>query len=685
MIYIGVIYSIIAIMLIFIMVSLTNKECTSLKKVYLMMIACLFIWISADAVNFFISRTSMKLFIYKFKYIGVLPLPNLLMILAMKYCTKKKRIKPKLLKLTWIVPIISFVVIITNSYHNLFWKSLYVAELHNGISVMTEYGVAFWIFVAIAYVFLFISILILISCYFNLPKYYRGQTILIITAMIPVIVANVISIFEIINLEYDITALGLIPCTIIYRYILFDTIIPQVIPKSREIIIDSLKNIIFVIEKDGKIIDSNDMARKVFGKYEINIKFGKFEKVFEELLVKANATMHKKNDHVEIRVMIDDREYYFVKNESLIYDKGEVIGKVIFFNDISYMKITMNKLEIMAKQDMLTGLFNRLYFDEQVSKIGNLDIEDKLPIAIIKGDINSIKMINDVLGKKMGDKLIVKMAGIIKDIVPENSFVARVGGDEFGIILFNTKEELVIKMIKGIKKRCEDEGEGINNLSICLGYSIMENEDKSIDKHLEYADNCMYRKKMMESKSARSSIIDSLKIALEQSNYETKEHAERTRELASKLAKKIGIKENRLSDIEMLALLHDIGKLAVPDSILMKPEKLTDEEFEVIKTHSQKGYEIAVSSPNLINIAEGILHHHERWDGRGYPEGLKGEEIPIESRIITIVDSYDVMTNDRPYHNAMPKEKAIEELLRCKGSQFDPELVDLMIEMLEKQ
>ncbi len=683
MICFGVIYSIITIMLICIMVSLSNKESTSLKRVYIIMIACLCIWVGSDAVNLFVSNTYMKLFIYKFKYIGIVTLPNLFMILAMKYSSKRNIIKLKIIKVTWLVPIISFILIITNSYHNLFWESLYVGEFKNGISVITVYGVAFWVFAAISYAFLFISVFILISCYFNFPKYYRGQIILIIFGVIPVLVANINSVFEIIYFGYDLTALGFIPYTIISRYIFFNPIDLEVIPKAREIIIDSLKNIIFITAKDGKIIDSNDMANKVCMKYNINIKFQKFEKVFQEFVIKTNGVIEEENEHVEIRAMLDDGEAYFVKNESLIYEKGEVIGKVIFLNDISYMKIAMNKLEIMAKQDMLTGLFNRLYFDEQVSKIGSLDVEDKLPIAIVKGDINSIKMINDVLGKKMGDKLIVKMANIIKDIVPENSLIARVGGDEFGIILFNTKEELVIKMIKAIKKRCEDEGEGINNLSICLGYSIMENKEKSIDKHLEYADNFMYRKKMMESKSARSSIVDSLKVALEQSNYETKEHAERTRELASKLALKIGMKENRLSDIEMLALLHDIGKLAIPDSILMKPEKLTDEEFEVIKTHSQKGYEIAVSSPNLLNIAEGILHHHERWDGRGYPDGLKGEEIPIESRIITIIDSYDVMTNDRPYHKAMTQEKAIEELLRCKGSQFDPELVDLMIEMLK--
>ncbi|WBW96526.1 HD domain-containing phosphohydrolase [Oceanirhabdus sp. W0125-5] len=682
--YIGVIYSVIAIMLICIMVSLVNKECTSLKKIYLAMIACLFVWVSADTVNFFAYGTYIKLFLYNFKYLGILPLPNLLMILSMKYCSKNNIIKQEIIKITWIIPIISFVLLSTNSYHKLFFKSLYVAEVHNELSVVSVYGVAFWIFAAIAYGFLFISILILISCYFNLPKYYRGQTILIIIAMIPALVANIISIFELTYLNYDVTALGFIPCVIIYRYILFDAVVAEVIPKSREIIIDSLRNIIIITSKDGKIIDSNDMAKKVFGKYDINIKLEKFEKVFQELVIKSKAEVTKEIDRVEIKILVDGKEYYFVKNESAICEDGENLGKVIFLNDISYMKVAMKKLETMAKKDMLTGLFNRVYFDEQIYAIGKSNIEDKLPLAIVKGDINSMKMINDALGKKMGDKLIVKMSEIIKALVPENSLVARVGGDEFGIILFNTKEEIVLNMINGIKKRCEDEGEGLNNLSMCLGYSIMENVEKNIDKHVECADNFMYRKKMMESRSARSSVIDSLKVALEQSNYETKEHAERTRELAVKLAKRVGIKQNKINDIEMLALLHDIGKLAIPDSILMKPGKLTDEEFEVIKTHSQKGYDIAISSPNLINIAEGILHHHERWDGRGYPKGLKGEEIPIESRIITIVDSYDVMTNDRPYHKAMPKEKAIEELLRCKGSQFDPQLVDIMIEMVNE-
>jgi HD-GYP domain-containing protein (c-di-GMP phosphodiesterase class II) len=172
-------------------------------------------------------------------------------------------------------------------------------------------------------------------------------------------------------------------------------------------------------------------------------------------------------------------------------------------------------------------------------------------------------------------------------------------------------------------------------------------------------------------------------FALEERNIETMEHMDRTRQLAISLGINIGLPDYLLNDLSLLALLHDIGKLGIPDEILLKPGPLNAQEWEVMKNHSEKGYHIASSIPEMISIAQAILHHHEHWNGRGYPYGLQGEEIPLLSRIISIVDAFDVMTHDRPYHQAITPTDALKEIRSCAGSQFDPELARVFIANLQ--
>ncbi len=195
----------------------------------------------------------------------------------------------------------------------------------------------------------------------------------------------------------------------------------------------------------------------------------------------------------------------------------------------------------------------------------------------------------------------------------------------------------------------------------------------------------MYKHKLVEKQSSHSSIIISLQKALEERNYETQEHTLRIKSLALELGKILDFSDERLDELSLLSSLHDIGKIAIADNIVLKHSKLTGKEYELMKKHSEIGLRIASSNPNLAAIAKGILSHHERWDGTGYPMGLKGEAIPIIARIITIVDAYDAMTNDRPYRKAHSKEYAIKELLKYAGKQFDPVLVEHFMKIVSKE
>lgn len=205
------------------------------------------------------------------------------------------------------------------------------------------------------------------------------------------------------------------------------------------------------------------------------------------------------------------------------------------------------------------------------------------------------------------------------------------------------------------------------------------------DSIIKVAEDNTYRYILLPDESLHSSIISSIKTILLEKSQETEEHAQRLVELSKTIGKKMNLTDEQLDELELLSVLHDIGKIGVNDSILNKPGKLTEEEWVEMKKHPENGYRIAMSTPELVSIANYILCHHERWDGKGYPQGLKGPNIPLFSRILAIVDAYDAMTQDRLYRKAITKETAIAEIKRNAGTQFDPEIAEIFIEAFYKK
>ena len=190
-------------------------------------------------------------------------------------------------------------------------------------------------------------------------------------------------------------------------------------------------------------------------------------------------------------------------------------------------------------------------------------------------------------------------------------------------------------------------------------------------------------KKLLQKKSVKNSILTSLKEGLNVKSGETESHTARVAESAVKVGAMLDLEMSQLDELKIAADLHDIGKIGISEDILLKQGKLTDEEYRIMKTHSEKGYRIINATSELQSIAKAVLYHHERWDGTGYPMGLKGEQIPIISRIISVCDAFDVMTNDRIYKKAISKEDAIAEVKRCSGTQFDPKVVESFLKCFD--
>jgi len=361
-----------------------------------------------------------------------------------------------------------------------------------------------------------------------------------------------------------------------------------------------------------------------------------------------------------------------------ILKAGQVVGERGFKKDAKPCKSLEDELIYLNTHDRLTGLFDRNYF---MKKLRMYVSNERFPLTVIIADINGLKIVNEVFGLEVGDLLLTKTAEIIKNSTGIDSIAARWSGDEFAITLPNTDDAAADIICCNISNKCTGmEGCPVKP-SIALGNATLTSMTQDMNGVIFRAEDRMYRQKLLESQSTHSSIIASLRKALFEKSFETEEHAQRMRKMSMKIGKKIGLSRDEQDELCLLSVLHDIGKIAIPDSILSKPGKLTDVEREEMKRHSEIGYHIAAASNELSSIAEFILSHHERWDGSGYPQGLKGNETPKLARIVAVVDAYDVITSERPYKPALSHDKAIKEIRRCSGTQFEPDIAEAFCSM----
>jgi len=338
------------------------------------------------------------------------------------------------------------------------------------------------------------------------------------------------------------------------------------------------------------------------------------------------------------------------------------------------------QIKFLSIHDQLTGLYNRVYFENELKR---LEGSQSYPITVISADLDDLKLINESLGQKEGDRILVACAEILRKPLRRGDILARVGGDEFLALLLMADQQDANEYVDAVNRATEafNKADCELPISISLGFSVSHNAAISLENAVKEADTAMRFDKQNRSESARSQVVKALLAALSERDFIAGGHAERLDELCEKIGRVVGLDRQSLSNLSLLAQVHDLGKVGIPDRILFKESGLTEDEWVIMKRHPEIGCRIAQSSPDLSAVAEMILKHHEKWDGSGYPLGLKGEQIPIECRILAIVDAYDAMTNDRPYRKAKSSAEAIAELKRYSGKQFDPQLVEIFLSL----
>ncbi|WP_312699671.1 diguanylate cyclase [Sedimentibacter sp.] len=341
--------------------------------------------------------------------------------------------------------------------------------------------------------------------------------------------------------------------------------------------------------------------------------------------------------------------------------------------------IEESKKELMFKtyHDELTGLYNRMYMAEFLKK---LEEEKYLPFSVIMGDLNGLKITNDTFGHEAGDRMLIKLSEIIKENIKEKHVACRIGGDEIVVFMPFTSEQEAVDIVENIRSAVLNADDDPIKPLIALGCATMyEDDPNSYSRLFKLAEDRMYADKMADSERTYDMIISSIKKNLHENKYESREHFERLTEMCRQLGKNLNLEKNDIENLVLLSELHDIGKAGLEKEILLKEGPLTAEEWQKVKRHPELGFKIVSASTKFSHIGKGIFAHHEHWNGSGYPQGLKGEEIPFIARLFSIVEAYDVMTHERPYKPTYAKERAIKELKDNSGIQFDPNLVELFV------
>ena len=358
----------------------------------------------------------------------------------------------------------------------------------------------------------------------------------------------------------------------------------------------------------------------------------------------------------------------------------EVLEGIVL--DISDQKNKEHQIAYLSEHDPLTGLWNRNYQEQEKQR---LDKPEFLPLSIAICDIDGLRMINDAYGHAEGDHLIAKTATLIQGCLKSEYVLSHAGG-EFVLLLPHTGSTAAHQLKMNIKNTIENYNR-VNKdvpcaISVSIGHGTKETEAQKIEDVMKSAEEYLNSRKLLNQNSSHSAIVASIMATLYAKSQETEAHGQRIGRFCQMIGEQLRLTPKELDDLQLLSKLHDIGKIGIDDSILNKPGKLSEEDWKVMKQHPYLGRNIAMSTPQLEHIADYILHHHERWDGAGYPMGLKGEEIPVLSRILSIADAFDAMTEDRIYRKAMPYEAAMREIERNAGTQFDPEITRLFVERM---
>lgn len=516
----------------------------------------------------------------------------------------------------------------------------------------------------LAYTYLMIvSILwIMIRGSFRVPREYRSVFYFLPLMIVIIVLLNAIflflpnkGIFSQIDISICLYALAIV-CTYWHSNYYSKR---SMLVRFKSTLFDSINQGMMMFDYNDDLILYNDRSAELFSR--VTVRHGISLSSFIR-----EAGLDFQMSGAESRVPLSDHSFTcFTKNGAdsplrcdyklLRNSQNAILGKLFVFTDLA------------GRIDLLTGFVNWESF------LRHKDETDMVPSFALMCDISGLSSINKTLGHAEGDRMIRSLSESLKQNLPFNTFFIRTHDASMIALCYDMDEKSIHAAMRKV----------VSDFGGNLQYAISPvTSAETLLEDIQVAARGVNTRKLLDNHSVRSATLSSLIRALKECDPDTESHVKRTQTMGQALGEVIGLNDIEQSDLALLCLLHDIGKVGVPLEILNKPGKLTNEEFAILRSHVEKGYNIAVSSPELKAIADMIRFHHERWDGRGYPDRIAGKEIPLLSRIISVIDAYDAMVSTRSYKSAMSRQEALNEILRCAGTQFDPHIAASFVQLL---
>lgn len=544
-----------------------------------------------------------------------------------------------------LIPLMIVILALTNSHHHFFRTEIGVI-VHNNVSyvdVVSSWG--YWVYSVYSYILIFTGIGILAVNYYKRPRAYRNQIGLMIATSIAAVAASFASMMK---LYPDYGDIGLLSCAVVCmaQYI---TLVKYsrkvVVTKVRNLVVRDIDSLVLIFDHLDHLVDTNIDIEKFRGVLESGTGLGYDDR---ELYLPESG------------------EYFSVSCKQMCDEKGTLTGRVVLLNDITELKKAVNELEYITTHDYLTGLKNRYAFHRELRRLESAD----LPAALICLNATGMDMIYSLYGYEYGDKAITRLANEIKRSAGHNrrSCCARLNGDEIGVILTQVSAEDAENFIKSIQANLAED----KDIIIDTRFSTLLEPGQDAEQLFMEASESLRKEHESQLQDLPQLFFDPLQKALECLRDKTGQRHRRITDLCARAAEHLALSEQDTDKLMRLSTMADIGLLSVSPSIVQNIGNLTNEQWEEMKLHTLKGHNVALSLPYISDIADEILSHHERYDGYGYPMGIKGEEIPLLSRIYSVIE----------FCVDAPGGQASKPLRARAGTQFDPKIADAILDCL---
>ncbi len=677
-------YFICAFFVLWIMIKTLKRKDRESRILTLIMI-----FASVIVFSYGITFVSNNYYVITFFFMLLLAAINFMLLFLCGYVysyISGKRVYKVLKISTLIITGIDSIMLLLNPFLGEFVMN-FTTEIVNG-NLYIDYNFKLfhpylYVHLAISYtIFICVIILIVNKC-IKSPRVYCEKYYILLTILSIIVILNLLFYTKILLLPFDISFLFFSIGAIIIYYFNYNYQPVFLLSKARGMVLDNIKIPFVMFDNEDRLVDVNKRALEI-------LPIGKKEKTIltkNEFINRLGIKLNKSDSdgmlHFDVVLKVKGEETYFHGDyDSLTDNKGRLLGDAFVFHDHTSKELLFEELNEIANYDPLTGLYNEYNLNSSIKKTF-MSIEN-MPISIGVIKINEIDCIEYIFGKQKMEEVIKFSSSIIRKALPRKDYVARID-NEFVLVMNNTNKTKAIIEIEKITKKIEALDILKIDITIETGIRTIETLKESFLKELDNANQIIKKKLRIKKFSKKENLILNLKEILNKSKYENNEHCHRIFDLSRKIALKLELSGEDIDRLEKVANFHDIGKVSIPDTVLNKQISLEEEEWEQIKTHSEKGFKIIKESTELNEIAFYVYALHEKWDGNGYPNQLKGKDIPEISRIIAIAEAYDVMTHDNTYRTAISKESAIGELLNNSGKQFDPDIVRLFVNIIRKE